>query len=364
MKLFLRAVNYLRRPWDRDRRLAWLGFLLIPFFGRKFRCQKCHTPLGRALFLPWKNSILFLHKGERRVRFAPAGFYELAAECVDNILCANKLEFEKIRENNRYLVTSINNDPKKNAKFCHLIIGHQKNEYLAQYIDHHQKIASQNTDIILIYGGQYSDFLEIEYSKKIFCDDPALRGPAKIQSYSKAWKMGYEYSLQFGEYDFYYITESDHWALQGDYLVKLRSALLDSCADFIATLIVRADDTNEGYVEYAKQAGIFQKLAKVALCPQGIRLFHSIGTNYFMRSKCLKDFCCFDHDDSGVFLEVWIPSFLVNRGFTYLEGRMVPGLVDCVRYRPFWTPDEIVSARSGGAVFIHPVKDATLVCTP
>ena len=219
--------NLLSKPLTPERVAYWKGRLLTPLLGRTIKCRVCDSELGRAIFLVKRGGLQCLGLNRDRVRIIPCGYYRIEFECLNH-----RSEAQTLAESSPILGDEV----------VHVVLGHQSNEYLDDYLNYHQSLSSQKTAFVLVHGGAEAQFNQINWPIKTFCEDPSLRGLTFHQSFTGAIKAAYNKLLELGlEHRPVLFTESDVWALRPGYALEAVRQMKLAGADFASSGLIEVD---------------------------------------------------------------------------------------------------------------------------
>lgn len=339
----LRYRNPFSKPMTAERIAYWKGRLLTPLLGRQVCCRICGDRLGRALFLVKRGGLQCLGLNRERVRVVPCGYYRIEFECLRHAETApdatsfGELEIQEV---------------------VHMVLAHQDGEYLKPYLLHHQSLSHAPTRHVLVYGGGAGNFPSVGWPDKTFCDDPSLRGLTHRQSFTQAIRAGHELLREMRlDHLPVLFTESDVWALRDGYAEEAVRQMTRAGADFAASGLVCVDSSTDGHMARSEREGdLTAKLREAATHTMPPTRHHALGAAWVFSPECLADFAAYPHRDEGCFVEIYIPSFLSNRGWKGVDLAKEGGVFSLVRYRPEHSLEESAESRATGIWFVHPLK--------
>jgi hypothetical protein len=299
------------------------------------------------MFLVKQGGLQCLGLNEERVRVIPCGYYRIEFECLGH-------EVESPRR------TSF--DPTVTDEVVHMVLGHQGGDYLDSYLAHHQSLSPAPTHHILVHGGDTGRFARVRWPNKTFCDDPSLRGLTHRQSFTRAILSGHEKLRELGLGHLPVLfTESDVWALQPGYAQEAVRQMKGAGADFASSGLIRVDGSTDGHLARSEREGdLTAKLKAASKYPVPPSRYHALGAAWVFSPDCLADFAGYPHQDEGCFVEIYLPSFLANRGWKGVDLAKDGAVFSQVRYRPEHNPADSAESRAAGAWFVHPLKSRPL----
>lgn len=216
-----------------------------------------------------------------------------------------------------------------------------------------------SADLVLCHGGRRPDYEGVQFSRKMFLDEPTLRGEAATyQSYNELLTRVYrEHMSANPEWTAALLLEFDHLPLRGDYAEQCERALDESGADFLGVDCGPRNDTNwYHYLRLRDDKGLQNFLRDVTTTDEPDRLFGCLGTGFVIRRQALAAFAGLEHYEP-CYLELYLPTVIHHLGFKVGDLSSVSDLGRYARWAPVFSVEEAHRARADGAVFIHPYKD-------
>lgn len=221
------------------------------------------------------------------------------------------------------------------------------------------RLVTEENHVFVCHAGRREDFDRIEFSGKVFVDDPTLRGPERhLQSLSQVFEAVWRTRVQGDEgIDSLYLIEYDHLILDPSYEQRLRDLAVRTGADFLGKTCVDRTATNwEHYVRFRRDARLLSHLRARSTRDDPGKLFGCLGDGMWLVRAALEAYVeAAPHPPC--YVEVYVPTLLHHLGFRVVDIDQHSDLYRDVRWdRPF-APDEAIGRFKDGAVFLHPVKD-------
>jgi hypothetical protein len=205
--------------------------------------------------------------------------------------------------------------------------------------------------VVVCHGGRHEDFEQIEHERKLFVEDPSLRGPIEQQSYAEllaqAWR---EVVADDESADLIYLVEYDHIVLRPHYETALRQAIDHAGADFLGKNCSRRDDTNWPHSLRARRDPRMRRYEELWGC---------LGTGMLFRRSALQAVA--EAAEVPGYLELAIPTLLAHEGFTLDDVDRFSDLYAHVNAPPEKDLAALRAARSKGHFFFHPFKRVELL---
>jgi len=341
--------NILSKPFTPERLGFWLS-IAGSKLGRPVKCAKCGRSLGRVLPVLWKGKIYTFGLHGTWVRALFTSQFRMEFVCAKDSGCSARPEITGPGR-----VKNL-----ADRRFVHMVLAHEAPSYVDRLMSYLEYLAPE-TERILVYGGKAEAFEEISYQKKIFCDDPRLRGIGWRSSHAAAYRAALsllDTSEPFG----ILCTEGDHVPLRKNYVSPLRKLLQKTGADFLALGLNDVTDSN--YVHYQRMMHLSpfqQTIDKVSVRPDHCRWLHSLGTGIVFAQEALEAYCAAQNDDDACYMEIEVPTLLYHLGFRGHDVLTQSDIYDHVRHLPEYTPAEVIELAQNGACFVHPCKAATFL---
>ena len=204
--------------------------------------------------------------------------------------------------------------------------------------------------VVVCHGGRREDFDGVAHERKLFVEDPSLRGPLERQSYAAVLRQAWRDEVAGDEdADLIWLAEYDHVVLRADFDRALQAAIDHAGADFLGKSCSRKDDTNW---PHALRARTDPRL-------RDAELWGCLGTGMLMRRPVLEALA--QLDDIPGYLELAIPTAVRRLGFTLDDVDRFSDLYAYVNAPPNKDRASVEEARSAGHFFVHPFKQVHLV---
>lgn len=211
---------------------------------------------------------------------------------------------------------------------------------LAQYPD-------EAARVLVCHGGRREDFEEIEHDRKLFVEDPSLRGPVEQQSYAEVLRTAFPHT---GDAELIYLVEYDHIVLRPDYEHALRRLAEHSGAAFYGKNCSRKDDTNWPHSLRARGDPRMRRYSELWGC---------LGTGMLFTREALRAVA--EAPEVPGYLELAIPTLLRAEGLRLDDVDRFSDLYAHVNAPPEKDLAALKAARSQGHFFFHPFKRVELL---
>jgi hypothetical protein len=206
--------------------------------------------------------------------------------------------------------------------------------------------------VVVCHGGRREDFDAVAHDRKLFVEDPSLRGPLERQSYAEVLRQAWREQVAGDERaDLVWLAEYDHIVLRQDFERALRAAIDHAGADFVGKSCSRKDDTNW---PHALRARTDPRLRDGAL-------WGCLGTGMLMRRPVLEALAGL-REIPG-YLELAIPTAVARLGFRLDDVDRFSDLYAYVNAPPDKDAAALRAAASEGHFFVHPFKQVHLVAS-
>jgi hypothetical protein len=212
--------------------------------------------------------------------------------------------------------------------------------------------------VALCHGGQRADFDAAQVPKKVFTDDPGLRGPpATLQSYTAPLIEVYErFVAPRPDIDMVLVVEFDQVVLDRGFVPHMEALMESSGADVLGKGCCDRTGTNWWHrVRYRSDPALLAFLRAFSVREDPARLYGFLGTGFLIREAVLRRFAGLEHIE-GVYNELYLPTVFHHLGFRLTDVDSLSGVYDHVRWSPPYTPDEVHELRRQGAMVVHPFK--------
>jgi len=210
----------------------------------------------------------------------------------------------------------------------------------------------------ICHGGRFEDFSRLEYTDKVFVDDPSLRAPPRtFQSYHETFALLYDRFLRndpiLGSV---YIFEYDHLILDGDFEQRITDLAVASGADFMGKTCVERTGTNWlHYLRFRNDRRLLTHLRSVSVHEDCARMYGCLGNGFWLTRAALEAYLAvIEHPPC--YGELYVPTLLHHLGFRVVD---VDGHGDLYRYvRPDgeFLLSEVLRLKHHGETFVHPYK--------
>jgi hypothetical protein len=241
------------------------------------------------------------------------------------------------------------------APVCFVLLAHQPPAELRQILDGWTTFVTAPDELLLCYGGRECDFGQIEYSPKLFLDDPRLRTrdhQRERQSYTQLFQKVGQWLERHPAANYVYLAEYDHRPLVGDLADRLVERLHRENADVLGHHLYRRDRTScPYYLSHVALPGFSDWLRKISRRQETDAVFNMFGSGSFWTREAFLAVAGRD-EPLPIYLETYLPTLAHHLGFR---------LRDFEEQNRFVFPQgdrqgEIETARAQGAWTLHPVK--------
>ena len=341
--------NILSKPFILERLGFWLS-IAGSKLGRPVKCTKCGRSLGRLIPVLWRGKIYMFGLHGTWVRALFTSQFRMEFVCAKDSGCCARPEITGPGR-----VQNL-----ADRRFVHMVLAHEAPGYVDQLMRYLEYLAP-GVERVLVYGGKEAAFDEISYQKKIFCNDPRLRGIGWSSSHAAAYRDALSL-LDSSEPFVILCTEGDHLPLRKDYAAPFRQLLKETGADFLGAGLNDVTDSN--FVHYQRMMNLtpFQRtIDQVSVRPDRCRWLHSLGTGFVFAQEALEAYCASYNNEDACYVEIEVPTLLYHLGFRGCDVLAVSDIYDFVRHLPEYTPAEVIELAQNGACFVHPCKAATFL---
>jgi hypothetical protein len=203
--------------------------------------------------------------------------------------------------------------------------------------------------VVVCHGGRREDFEQVGHDRKLFVEDPSLRGPIEQQSYAAVLRQAW-HEAGVRETDLIHLVEYDHIVLRHDYERALRRVHEHSGADFLGKNCSRRDDTNWPHSLRARSDPRMRRYRELWGC---------LGTGMLFTRDALRAVA--EAREVPGYLELAIPTLLRAEGLRLDDVDRFSDLYAHVNAPPEKDLAALRAARSAGHFFIHPFKRVDVV---
>jgi len=164
----------------------------------------------------------------------------------------------------------------------------------------------------------------------------------------------------FDEPDYYVFSESDLLPVKADYLDEIVQQMNVFQADFGGKCI--RDITGGNCLFYSTAVGA-DLVGPTANNPElgQTKYFHCIGCFFAVSKKIIDAMIKQCEKTKGLYFEVMFPTAAYAAGGQLLSIDTNSDILETVRYRPFYSIDDIIALQETKCTLVHPVKGDTLL---
>ena len=213
---------------------------------------------------------------------------------------------------------------------------------------------------VAVYAGDEAEFARIDGEDIAWLHDPSLAGPPRsFQSYTVllelAWKRWFEREAGL---DALYLFEFDHLILAPRFEQSLQELADATGAGFMGKNAVPRNATNwHHYTRFRRDGAVLEQLVRVTVRAAPTTMYGTLGNGMWLSRSAVQSYI-----DAGphpeCYGELYVPTLLHHLGHEVVDVDAHSSLYDAVRWMPEFTAAEVDALARGGAVFVHPVKDA------
>ena len=328
------------RPVTKTRLGWWLRIFLTKLFGRNVNIEGRETPLR---ILPW------IHKGRLLLMGAQHEFLQ--------IYFTNQYTTE-VRAAPVVLISKIN-APKTAKSIYHIVLCHQAPDVVKAIYQKHASLSTKY-NLIIAYGGPRENYDALSVREKYFIEDLSLRGPSHLMCHYELLEGALDFlSGDLSEHCFFF-SESDLVPLRSDYLEPAISAMNAYDAQFLGKQIRDITSSNNGFFADAVSRGtVGYKSQDNELVNR--RYFHCLGCFFAIDGSILHQSIAECRKMRGLYFEVMFPTAAASTGARLLSMDMVSDYLEHIRYRPFFTMQDVKNLESKNVFMIHPCNGNDLI---
>ncbi len=243
----------------------------------------------------------------------------------------------------------------KDDGICFLLLSHLPPTETRRLLEKWDSIRSPGAEVLLCYGGSRENFDRIEYSPKIYLDDPRLRTlnhQKEKQSYTQMFQAVSSWLQGRPDLAYVYLAEYDHWPLVKDLGERLIGRLKEERADILGHELFRRDRTScVYYLHHRSDPRFLSWLQDISCRSDKGAVFNMLGSGSFWTREAFLAVGA-RSEPFPMYLETYLPTLAHHLGFRLRDlrdqNRFIGAHGD--RYA------EIEMARREGAWTLHPVK--------
>jgi hypothetical protein len=238
---------------------------------------------------------------------------------------------------------------------CYLLLAHQPPEQIEKFLERWRPYSPAPSQLLLCYGGPRESFDKIDYTPKLFLDDPRLRTrdhQRDQQSYTQLFQQVSAWLKNHPEFAYVYVAEFDHWPLVEDVGERLIARLKREKADVLGHQLARRDQTCcVYYLHHQNDDRFLPWLKEISRRPDPGVVFNMFGSGSFWKREAFLAVSAVG-EPFPMYLEIYLPTLAHHLGFRVRDfeeqNRFVSANVD--------RSDQLEEAAQSGAWTIHPVK--------
>jgi hypothetical protein len=240
------------------------------------------------------------------------------------------------------------------SRVLDLLITHQAPAKVARMLAWWKGVTDAS-NLLIAHGGARDDFDQIDFSQKVFVDDPRLRtrdAQREMQSYGAIFRAAAEF-ISAQDFTHVYVAEYDHLPLVADLHSRLLGRLAAEDADVLGHEALRVDGTNQPHFLFHSANPDFAPYWRRVTCRKDASVVLSMfGSGSFWRREGFEA-VAFAEDPVPMYLEIRLPTLAHHLGFRVRD--FGPAQNAFVKSRGNFV-SEINRARTAGAWTLHPVK--------
>jgi hypothetical protein len=245
-----------------------------------------------------------------------------------------------------------------------ILITHLSAASLAAQLELLRAIAPASR-FVVAYAGDEAEFARIDDEDTALLRDPSLAGPPRsFQSYTVllelAWKRWFEREAAL---DALYLFEFDHLILAPWFEQSLRELADATGAGFMGKNAGPRNGTNwQHYTRFRRDGALLEQLARVTVREAPTTMYGTLGNGMWLSRAGVQSYISASpHPEC--YGELYVPTLLHHLGHEIVDIDAHGPLYDAVRWMPEFTAGEVDALARGGALFVHPVKDADVRLT-
>jgi hypothetical protein len=216
---------------------------------------------------------------------------------------------------------------------------------------------SPRSRFVVCYGGEPSEFADLDPTDAVYIDDPSLRGPHFDKSLNQLLNQLYEaFVRDEPDIEFVYLVEYDQLILTDDFDSKLVALAQASGAGLLAKHASVRNDTNwSHYLRLRSDERLSRFVAGISSRDDRELRWGCLGTGLLFARDALRTFCSLTNVPA-YYCELFVPTVLYHLGFDIADVDALSNLYSEVRWLPEYSVEEAMAQKRAGRTFVHPFK--------
>lgn len=349
--LWYSLLDMLSGPWNRIKLLIRrLGLGIVALFSSEIRDVLTGESLGRALVIPWGGRPRVIgHPGLPPLipRFLPQKRLTYWKQAI-GFTTHERPDYPRLPCVSAGEVTT--------GRVMNLVLTHLGGDGIRSVVNAWKGVCPEE-DLWIAFGGSIRDFESIDYPRKVFVKDRALRREDNQRGKQSYWGIfeAMASTVEEKRPDFIYFCEYDHLPLIPDLNARQVAEMREQDADVMGHWLYRVDGTGQYHMLYHLTDPAFlphwQSLSRREDPSVMLSMFGS-GSMWSREA-----FLAVASRPQGIacYLELYLPTLAHHLGFRVRCWNESHHLISNLRSRSI----SVAKGRELGCWTVHPVKDSS-----